>query len=402
MRSSTCGQIEEGWPSPAAFPASSPVAAASSDMSSTGTMTCSSIRLSEAGWTMSTSWLPPNRAATSCTGRTVADRPIRRAGRGRSMSSRSRLTARCAPRLVPATACTSSTITVSTLRSDSRAADVSRRNSDSGVVMRMSGGRVTSRRRSGAGVSPVRIPTVTSGVASPRRAAACRMPTSGARRLRSTSTASALSGDMYSTRQRWRGSAGGSAAYRRSRDHKKAARVLPDPVGATTSASRPDVAAAQAPTWAAVGSAKAPVNHARVAGVNAARGSFAIEGILSRTTDARRPPPLPGGPAAAVSPPVPVASRRAADGVLAADGRAFRRGLRPVLGAGHRSVRARRANCRRRAGPGRAGQGRVARRRRAPWPAGCPALTPRLRSARQCVGSADRISSSTVCSETGR
>ena len=42
----------------------------------------------------------------------------------------------------PATACTSSTITVSTPRSDSRACEVSIRNSDSGVVIRMSGGRV--------------------------------------------------------------------------------------------------------------------------------------------------------------------------------------------------------------------------------------------------------------------
>ncbi len=40
----------------------------------------------------------------------------------------------------PASACTSSTMTVSTLRSASRACEVSSRNSDSGVVIRMSGG----------------------------------------------------------------------------------------------------------------------------------------------------------------------------------------------------------------------------------------------------------------------
>jgi hypothetical protein len=86
-------------------------------------------------------------------------------------------------------------ITVSMLRSDSRACDVSSRNRDSGVVMRMSGGLVVNRRRSSAGVSPDRMPTVMSGSGSPRRTLACRMPVSGARRLRCTSTASAFSGE---------------------------------------------------------------------------------------------------------------------------------------------------------------------------------------------------------------
>ena len=49
------------------------------------------------------------------------------------------LSARWAPRLVPATACTSSRISVLTLRSISRARDVRSKNSDSGVVMRTSG-----------------------------------------------------------------------------------------------------------------------------------------------------------------------------------------------------------------------------------------------------------------------
>jgi len=96
--------------------------------------------------------------------------------------------------LVAHTACTSSTITVSMPRNDSRAAEVSSRNSDSGVVMRMSGGRRVKARRSSAGVSPVRIPTLISGGGRPSRLAACRIPVSGARRLRSTSTARALSG----------------------------------------------------------------------------------------------------------------------------------------------------------------------------------------------------------------
>ena len=119
---------------------------------------------------------------------------MRWAGRSSSASSRSSESARCAPRLVPATACTSSTITVSTPRSDSRACEVSSRNSDSGVVMRMSGGvRREAARRSSAGVSPERI---ADGDVGRRQAEARRrraaMPASGARRLRSTSTAERL------------------------------------------------------------------------------------------------------------------------------------------------------------------------------------------------------------------
>ena len=97
--------------------------------------------------------------------------------------------------MVPATACTSSTITVCTPRSASRAWEVSIRNSDSGVVIMTSGGAVTILRRSAALVSPERTPTRTSGSSVPRREAVWRMPVSGARRLRSTSTASALSGE---------------------------------------------------------------------------------------------------------------------------------------------------------------------------------------------------------------
>ena len=65
---------------------------------------------------------------------------MRCAGAAVSSSSRSSDRARCAPRFVPASAWISSTMTVSTPRSVSRAADVSMRNRDSGVVMRISGG----------------------------------------------------------------------------------------------------------------------------------------------------------------------------------------------------------------------------------------------------------------------
>src|SRR4051812_23199057 len=56
-------------------------------------------------------------------------------------------------------------------------------------------------------------------------------------------------------------------------DQRKAASVLPEPVGATTRADSPRLTAAQAPTCASVGAAKAPSNHAVVAGENGASGS---------------------------------------------------------------------------------------------------------------------------------
>ena len=75
----------------------------------------------------------------------------------RSASSRSSDSARCAPRLPGTSAWISSMITVSTVASRSRAFDVSSRNSDSGVVIRMSAGSRRNRARSVAGVSPVRM-----------------------------------------------------------------------------------------------------------------------------------------------------------------------------------------------------------------------------------------------------
>ena len=179
----------------------------------------------------------------------------------RSASSRSSDSARCAPRLPPASACTSSTMTVSTPRRVSLAWDVSSRNSDSGVVIRMSGGLLTSLRRSSAAVSPVRTPTCTSLIPTPSRWAACRTPVSGDRRFRSMSTASAFSGETYSTRQRSRGSSGGGAETSRSIAHRNAASVLPEPVGATTSVLSPLPIAVQACAWAGVGSANEATNH---------------------------------------------------------------------------------------------------------------------------------------------
>ena len=139
-------------------------------MSSTGTTTRRSKVFWAGGCTISTGVRPPRNRATSSIGRTVADRPMRCAGVSSIASSRSSDTARCAPRLVAATAWISSTITVSTPASVSRAALVSIRYSDSGVVIRMSGGSRCSIRRSLLVVSPERTPTVMTGTSAARAA----------------------------------------------------------------------------------------------------------------------------------------------------------------------------------------------------------------------------------------
>jgi hypothetical protein len=87
-------------------------------------------------------------------------------------------------------------MTNSTERRIARAFEVRSRYSDSGVVMRMSGGVRAIRARSPASVSPVRRATVGRWTASPRRSATRAMPARGARRLRSMSKASARSGEM--------------------------------------------------------------------------------------------------------------------------------------------------------------------------------------------------------------
>ena len=76
------------------------------------------------------------------------------------------------------------------------------------------GGIASEARAVGAGVSPVRIAISGTVIVSLCARATVAMPASGARRLRSTSTASALSGEMYRTRQR----DGKSAAPARTSD----------------------------------------------------------------------------------------------------------------------------------------------------------------------------------------
>src|ERR1035437_580475 len=81
----------------------------------------------------------------------------------------------------------------------------------------------------------------------------------------------ALSGETYRTRTV--GVLGRGSVARRSSVHRKAARVLPLPVGAWIRVWRPAVMLAQPPTWAGVGAAKAERNHSPTAGLNGSRGS---------------------------------------------------------------------------------------------------------------------------------
>src|SRR5258708_29417379 len=72
---------------------------------------------------------------------------------------------------------------------------------------------------------------------------------------------------------------------------RNAAGVLPEPVGAATSACRPALIAGHASSCAAVGAAKADANHARVAGWKSSSTSLpARPSILERYS--RIPPPL--------------------------------------------------------------------------------------------------------------
>jgi len=99
--------------------------------------------------------------------------------------------------LSSATAWISSTITVRTVESIRRPPSlVSRMNSDSGVVTRMWGGRLTIAVRAEAGVSPVRTWVRISTSGSPIATSSRRMPASGSSRFFSMSFDSALSGEM--------------------------------------------------------------------------------------------------------------------------------------------------------------------------------------------------------------
>src|SRR5438067_3812330 len=242
-----------------------------SAMSSTGTSTVISMALMRPASPMVTArFVPPRNFAVSLSGRCVADKPIRCGSALVMAASRSRLSARWAPRFAPALERNSPTITHRIDGRTCRAALVRSRKSDSGVVIRMSGGWRSICRRSRTGVSPVRIATVMGDRAAPMRSACNQMPRRGACRLRSMSTVSALSGETANTRPR-SPSAGTASVANRSMHQKKAASVLPLPVGADISVCWPAATDRQPPSWTSVGAENAPENQARAAGENMSR-----------------------------------------------------------------------------------------------------------------------------------
>src|SRR5438067_3692663 len=109
------------------------------------------------------------------------------------------------------------------------------------------------------------------------------MPAIGERRLRSTSTASAFSGETYTTRQPRAG-----AWIRVSIDERNAASVLPDPVGAIRSVFSPFRMTGQACSCAGVGAGNAVRNHSRTAGWKASSTSLPMERGY-RSADGDRP-----------------------------------------------------------------------------------------------------------------
>ena len=110
----------------------------------------------------------------------------------------------------------------------------------------------------------------------PRARRRCAMPASGARRLRSTSYGERLErrdvedGDAGARRLPL-ASASGGRAVRWSRHQRKAARVLPEPVGARSRVCSPREMASQPSSCARVGAAKLSRNQARAAGPKCSR-----------------------------------------------------------------------------------------------------------------------------------
>src|SRR4051795_4320101 len=79
-------------------------------------------------------------------------------------------------------------------------------------------------------------------------------------------------------------------------DHRKAASVLPEPVGATTSALRPAAIASQAPTCAGVGAANAASNQVRVGSLKDASAPVVRSSSLTPPSCPTAPTPPPANP----------------------------------------------------------------------------------------------------------
>src|SRR3569832_537222 len=243
-----------------------------------GALGTSSARSRARTWPVSTmahssllTCFPTRKSAMSSIGFCVAERPMRVGRRcccsSRSAARRSSDRLRCAPRLLPASAWISSTMTLRTVFSMRRPeSELSRMNSDSGVVTRMCGGWRRIRVRSPAGVSPVRTTVRMSTSGSCCINSSSRMPASGSDKFFWMSLDSALSGEMYSTRV-----SSGSGRSRPSRTSssmaaRKAASVLPEPVGAAMRVCWCRRMAGQAWAWTSVARANWRRTHAAPAG----------------------------------------------------------------------------------------------------------------------------------------
>ena len=161
--------------------------------------------------------------------------------------------------------------------------------------MSTSGGCRSCRARSACGVSPERTATVILGISAPIRRATRSIPASGARRLCSTSTPNALSGEIYSTftppvsGARCAAPTGSDSWPARSTKlfsaHKKAARVLPEPVGATIRAWLPAEISVHACSCTAVGAANTSSNQPRTCGLNNAKADSVMLAIIARAPE---------------------------------------------------------------------------------------------------------------------
>ena len=278
MRSSTCGQIEARCSAPAAAgPAE--VAGRLAELGHVlrpgrrprGPTPCPS-----GGWTTSTGRPPARKRATSSTGRTVADSPIRWAGRSSSASSRSRRQRQVRPPLGAGHGVhlvdddgLDTGERLAGRRGEQEEQRLGGRDEDVGR------GAGEARAARSAGVSPERTDDgdVGTGQAEPGRGVA------GSRRAGSAGCARRRRRAPSSGRRRAPGSvaaapAGGGSSRQAGPGPRGTPRAsCPDPVGATTRACRPELIASQAPAWAGVGAAKLPRNQAAVAGENRPRTS---------------------------------------------------------------------------------------------------------------------------------
>ena len=200
---------------------------------------------------------------------------------GHRACRRSSESIRWLPRLFGTSAWISSTITVRTLASIARPdAEPSSTYSDSGVVARMCGGRRRCSARAFCGVSPVRTAARMSTSGNCNAASSSRMPCNGSSRLTWMSFDSAFSGETYSTRVASGRPLASPSRTSASMPARKAVSVLPEPVGAATSTSRPATIAGHAACWASVGAGKRRANHPATAGWNASSaGCTAIAGL---------------------------------------------------------------------------------------------------------------------------